>query len=128
MCFKVGFINNIKSIFITQFIPTCLVRIVRRTNSIDVMLFHHFDIPKHIFFSDTTSCSSVKFVSVNPFKDNSLTIQKHEFIFNFEVSKSNFNWNDFNNLVIIQNMKDQIVKFRTFSTPRFDFKIFKTYR
>ena len=44
MAFQVCFIDHIKSIFVTQIIKIFICRIMRATNSIDIVLFHQTNI------------------------------------------------------------------------------------
>ena len=95
MCFHVGFVNHIQAVLVAQFIEIILVRIVRGTNRIDVILLHGEDVPADFFFRDGTSTGCTKFMPVYAIEYNPLAVQFHDAIFHAELPNTDLLRNNF---------------------------------
>ena len=88
MRFDVGFIDQVKSVLITEFIPSFWLRIVTRSDCIDVVAFHGQDIQAHGLFAYHMSGNIVMFMQINSFQVYRNSVDPKLFIANLDVSES----------------------------------------
>ena len=67
MSFQIGFIYDIHSIAVTQFVPIRIVGIMAGTYCIDVVFLHNPDVLLHSFFRNNIACFRIHFMSVDSF-------------------------------------------------------------
>ena len=100
MTLQIRLINQIDSIFITQFIPAALIRIMGSSHCIDIILFQNSDIGKHILFRDRSAPLRIKFMPVDAPEENSFSIQAHDPINHLKIAESHRLIDDFQKCVI----------------------------
>jgi len=68
MAFDIGFVDNVQAQFVAQVVPVRYVGIVRRSDGVDVVLFHQFDVPDHGFAADDPPRIGIELVAVDALK------------------------------------------------------------
>ena len=74
VAFEIRFVDQIDAVLVAKLIPAALIRVMRRANGIDVMLFQKHDVPEHVFFGHAPTVSAVEFVAVDAFEDDAFAI------------------------------------------------------
>ena len=98
MRFDVGFVNNVQTVFITQFVPQLRLRIVRCTNSIQVVFLHGFNVQQHGFFILNVAGFVVVLMQVGTFNVNVFSVHAKGCIDDFNATETNILADYFNNL------------------------------
>ena len=74
MRLNIGFIFQVKTVFVTQVIPVRIIRIMRVTNVVDIGTFHQHHFLFHHLTGDGMAYGRIAFVAVHAFQLDSLTI------------------------------------------------------
>ena len=74
--FNIGLFHNIEAIFVTQIQKINIRRIVRGSDSVDIVLFHHGKVSYHILVGNTTSGLWIPVMAVYTFEFNRLAVYK----------------------------------------------------
>ena len=128
MSLHIGFIVNIKSELVAQFVETPALRIVAQPNSVQVVLFHQFKIFTHQLFGHVMSCFRVVFVDINALKFYRLTIYKQQgmrfprrielgSLLYFDSPETYIEWYHFADRVIFFYSNNQFIQVRLLRTP-----------
>ena len=110
--FKVSLIHYIDAKGITEHIKLRAVRIMRRSDRIDIEFLHKMNVSRQFFKADGRCCLAVKIVSVNAFQFYRLTIDLKYFAVNGDLSETDA----FDNFFIVC-IKFEGIKFRAFCCP-----------
>ncbi len=76
MGFDVGFVNDIKPIFVAQLVPAAVVGIMAGTHGVDIKLLHQLDVGHHRGFGDSLAQFVVVIVAINAFHQDRLTVDE----------------------------------------------------
>ena len=91
MYFKVTFIDNVKAVFITEFIETGIVRIMRSTDAVDIEFFHLCEVCHHIVHGDGITCRCTGIMTVDTFEfDGSTVDEKFTLVADGNASETDF--------------------------------------
>ena len=74
VCFNIGLINDVQTIFIAQIIPTLAVGIMGCAHGVDVELLHQVDILQHHFFRDDFAQMLIMFMPIDTFHEHDFAI------------------------------------------------------
>ena len=88
--FKVGFISDINSILIAEFVPVWIVRVMCAAHRVEVMLFHQPDVLLHRFPADSFSAKWIVFMAVYSLNQNGPAIDEQFPVFDFNPAEANF--------------------------------------
>ena len=115
---QVRLINQIQTVFITESVDQRGVRIMACPHCIDVVLLHDGQVFSKLLFRYMSSAHRAEFMPVNPFEDNSLTVQCHDAVFHLKSAESHFLRNDFHQSAGgVCHGNRQVIKIRLFRTP-----------
>ena len=109
MHFKVGFINNIEAVFVTELVENRGVGIVGGSDAVDIVLFHQHKILFHLFHRGIISCIGVAVMAVYTTEFYSLTVDFHNAVFDIYVPEACL-FADYFGI----GFNDEIVKIRCF--------------
>ena len=120
MGLHVGLIDHVKTIFITETVELRAVRIVTGTDSVDVVLLHGDQILTDDIFRDHPAGFGAEFVTVHSFKNDPLSVQEHDTVFDLKPSETNLFFYGFAQCPgFVVHQDSQVIQFRLLSTPEF---------
>ena len=115
---QVRLIDQIQTVFITKSVDQRRIRIMACPHCIDVVLLHDGQVFSKLLFRYMSSAHRAEFMPVNPFEDNSLTVQCHDAVFHLKSAESHFLRNDFHQSAGgVCHGNRQVIKIRLFRTP-----------
>ena len=89
MRLQIGFVDHVDAVFVAQFEPTGLVRVVRGAHRVDVVPFHEAHIPQHVLFGDAAAEPCVEFVAVDPAQHDPLAVDGEDAMLDLDMAESN---------------------------------------
>ena len=101
VCFEVSLGYNINAIFITEVIPSGVIRIVTCAHSINVMLLHDANVLQHAINTYHISTIGVHFMTVNSLNEYRLTIYQELRVLYLYLSEANILFQTLQHLVTI---------------------------
>ena len=112
MAFIVCFINNHETILVTQLIEHGSIGIVTGTNSIEVVLFNHLQVPLHMLNTDDRAGDRVGVVTVNTTELDRVAVKEHHIVLNMDRTEADAVSDDF-----IRGFQNQGVQVRLLGVP-----------
>ena len=88
MRFEVSLSSKIQSVFITEFIPARIVRIMAGTNRIDVQLFHDSDILNHALYTYHISTIRIYLMPVGTLNQYRLAVHQQLGVLDFHIAEA----------------------------------------
>ena len=110
--FNIRLVDYVKSVFFAHLEETRVVRIVRGTNGIDVMLLHHFEVEHHILNRANVAGKRVRVVAVYALNFNHSVIEFECAVDNLALTECD----GFGN-ILAHSVDEQGIKFGTFGIP-----------
>ena len=89
MRLQIGFVDHVDAVFVAQFEPTGLVRVVRGAHRVDVVPFHEAHIPQHVLFRDAAAIPCVEFVAVDAAQHDPLAVDGEDATFDLDMAEPN---------------------------------------
>ena len=95
------------------------------TDSINIILFHHSQVFSQLLLRNASSGYRAEFMTVDPFKYDTLSIQRHNTVFHLKPAETDFLRYQFTERSVgIVNFDHQIIKFRFLCAPQFRIRNF----
>ena len=86
--FDVRFVDDVQTVFVAEFVPARVVRIVASANRVDVQRFHQPNIFEHTLFGDRMAGRRVVFVAVDAFDENRLVVDEKLTVADFDLAET----------------------------------------
>ena len=83
MGFDICLVHHIKPILITKLIPKRIIRVMRTTDGIHMILFHQTDVLNHRFPGNRFSLDGIMFMTIHPLNHDRFTVNQQLTIFDF---------------------------------------------
>ena len=83
MGFDICLIYHIKPILITKLIPKRIIRVMRTTDGIHMILFHQTDVLNHRFPGNGFSLDGIMFMTIHPLNQDRFAVNQQLTIFDF---------------------------------------------
>ena len=123
--FDVGFVIDIKPVFVAEFIKPPSLRIVGKAHGVDVVLAHQFEVFAHEFFRHIMPGQGIVLVDVYPFQFYRLPVDEENRISlsvlfagtHFKTPEAHVVRDDFEDLLSLADINQQGVEVRVFGIP-----------
>ena len=131
MAFDVRFIIYIDTEFVTQVVELVALRIVAKTDGINIVLLHQFEVLAHQLFGHVVAGCRVVFVDVHTFQLDRLAVDEEADVrlavftlffdfLDFETTETYLIRNHFSYLITFLQCDEELVKVRMFRSPSLD--------
>ena len=115
--FEVGLSHHIKTVLVTEVVPTRVVRIVAGTHRVDVELLHHADVLHHALHTHHVAPVGVEFVAVGPLDQNRLAVDQQLCAFHFHLAEAHVLRQAFQHLLPVAQIHAQCIEVRSLCRP-----------
>ena len=98
--FDIGFVDDVDTIFIAEFVETFLLGIVASAYGIDIVSLPKLEVFLHQFFGDIVTGILVVFVIVHAFHEDRLSVYQQLLVLDFHCAESYFAACRFNHIPV----------------------------
>ena len=113
----VGFVYDIEAVFVAEFIPIRVVRIVAGSYCIDIQLFHYLEVAAHICLGNAVCSVRVHLVAVHSLYQNRLAVHIEELAVDFHRSESCFQCGVLAGFLPVGNIDIDLIEVGSFGGP-----------
>ena len=100
VAFDIGFVDDVDTIFVTEFVETFLLGIVTGADGIDIVSLPKLEIFLHQFFGDIVTGILVVFVIVHAFHEDRLSVYQQLLVLDFHCTETYFAACRFNHISV----------------------------
>ena len=86
--FDIGFVDQVETVFVAKVVPARIVRIMARTNRVDIERLHERDILKHAFFGERVAGERMMLVPVDALYEDRLVVDEEFSVFDFDLAET----------------------------------------
>ena len=115
--FKITFVNQINAVAITEIVPTRIIRIMARSDGVEVVLFEEEDILDHAFKRNSPTMFGIRFMAIATFENYALAIDLQHAINDLDLFEANIHRRSHRIAASGLNAHHQPIKVRIFGRP-----------
>ena len=120
MRLDVGLVDDQQAVFVAEFVPAVVVRIVAGADGVEVELLHRLDVEAHILLGHGERVLRADVVTVHAAHDEALAVQEDGPVADFDLAESDRHILDFQRLAgIIHEVQEEFVEIRGIRGPLF---------